>query len=146
MNGHKYNIILNEIGHTVGADTVDGRALLNFMFNTRKVTSEVANKSEDLLTELMNDGREWFWIELDSPESSESSDGKMIGASGYFDQVPFDCIVSRLTKIHKIWMNHGCTTVHPLQPILEAWVDSGGEKVKANKEVASQGATVREDS
>lgn len=132
MDDRKYHIILNEVGRTVGAGTVDGSALCDFMFNSNEVTAEVADKSEDLLTELMNDGREWFWVELESPS-------KMIGASGFFDQAPLDRVVLGLKKVHKMWRNHGHTTVHPLQPILEAWVAVGGKENKADQEAAWQG-------
>ena len=49
---------------------------LIFMFHTNDVTEEVAEKSETLLTRLMQDNREWIWVEIDSREDPHVPDKK----------------------------------------------------------------------
>ena len=72
MSKRKYHFILNEIGLCTGVRRVDGRALLNLMFCTNEVTEDVAEKSESLLTKLMQDDREWIWIHTSSTKDDWS--------------------------------------------------------------------------
>lgn len=140
MSKRKYHFILNEIGLCTGARRVDGRALLNFMFYTNEVTEEVAEKSESLLTKLMQDDREWIWVEVDSDKDPYLVDKKMIGAMGYSPDDPFDRITVDLLKVHKRWRKRTDGGIHPLTPIVEVWVANGEDQdKKENKEVARQG-------
>lgn len=140
MSKRKYHIILDEIGLCTGARRVDGRALLNFMFFTNEVTEEVAEKSESLLTKLMQDDREWIWVAVDSDKDPDVVDKKMIGAMGYSPDDPFNRITVDLHKVHKRWRKRNDGGIHPLTPIVEVWIGNGKDQdEKENKEVARQG-------
>ena len=140
MSRSKYQSILNEVGTRAGTSQVDGSALLYFMFHTNGVTEEIAEKSESLLTRLMQDDREWIWVEVDSREHRHVVGKKRIGAMGYTPEDPFDRLTVKLGKVHKRWKNND-EILHPLAPIVEAWVAGGRDQgEKENQEVARQGA------
>ncbi len=123
-----------------GTSRVDGRALLDFMFHTNNVTEEVAEKSETLLTKLMQGNREWIWVEVDSREDTHVPDKKVIGAMGYSPDDPYNRLIVELPTVHRTWRKKNDGDIHPLAPIIAAWVASGKTKKKANKEAARQGA------
>jgi hypothetical protein len=140
MSRRKYQFILNEIGMCAGTSRVDGSALLDFMFHTDGVTEEVAEKSESLLTKLMQDDREWIWVEVDSREDPHVVEKKRIGAMGYAPEDPFDRLTVKLKNIHKRWRNNQDEGLHPLAAIVEAWVASGkNQEQNENREAARQG-------
>ena len=59
---------------------------------------------------------------------------------GYTPEDPFDRLTVKLGKVHKRWKNND-EILHPLAPIVEAWVAGGRHQdKKENKEVARQGA------
>ena len=140
MSRRQYHFILNEIVMCAGTNRVDGRALLDFMFHTNNVTEEVAERSETLLTKLMQDNREWIWVEVDSGEDSHAPDKKVIGAMGYNPDDPYNRLIVELPTIQKRWRKKNDKDIHPLVPIIEAWLASGKDQEKANKEAARQGA------
>ena len=109
------------------------------MFHTNHVTEEVAEKSETLLTKLMQDNREWIWVEVDSCEDPHVLD-KMIGAMGYDPDDPYNRLIVKLSTVHKRWRKKNDEDIHPLAPIIEAWLASGKDQEKVNKEAARQGA------
>ena len=74
--------------------------MLYFMFHTNDVTEEVAEKSETLLTKLMQDNREWIWVEVDSCEDPHVPD-KVIGAMGYDPDDPYNRLIVKLSIVHK---------------------------------------------
>ena len=141
MSRRKYHFILNEIGMCAGTSRIDGRALLNFMFHTNAVTEAVAERSESLLTNLMQGGKEWIWVEVDSRKDPHLVEKKMIGAMGYSPDDPYNRLIVGLPKVHKIWRDRHAGQIHPLAPIIEVWVASGKDQNEnKDKEAARQGA------
>ena len=97
--------------------------MLYFMFHTNDVTEEVAEKSETLLTKLMQNNREWIWVEVDSCEDPHVPD-KVIGAMGYDPDDPYNRLIVKLSIVHKRWRKKNDEDIHPLAPIIEAWLTS----------------------
>ena len=101
--------------------------LFDFMFHTESVPAHTAEKSESLISEIMQDGRTWAWTEIDysaiEKVVSEIGTEKVIGAIGLdADGTSFD--VLDLVSIHKIWKKYwrrNKNMLHPLIPIIEAW-------------------------
>ena len=102
--------------------------LFEFMFSTDKVSAQTAEKSENLLTRLLNDHKIWAWTEVESPKVPLKTDGttKVVGALGVDPENPFSFSVIDLKIVHEKWTS--ATTVqeriqHPLLPIVRAWYD-----------------------
>lgn len=102
--------------------------LFNFMFTTDKVSSQVAEESEDLLTRIMEDDKLWAWTEVDSPGTPIKPDGakKIVGALGLNPEHTSSFSVVDLEVVHDRWRSAAKKTPdlqHPLIPIIQAWLD-----------------------
>ena len=102
--------------------------LFNFMFTTDKVSSQVAEESEDLLTRIMEDDKLWAWTEVDSPGTPIKPDGvkKIVGALGLNPEHTSSFSVVDLEVVHDRWRSAAKKTPdlqHPLIPIIQAWID-----------------------
>ena len=104
------------------------KELFDFMFHTENVSANVADQSEKLLKEIMDDSRMWAWTEVDYSKIRKVADKigrpKLVGALGVGAE-DTDLDVLDLTGIHEKWNRYRKRkkddTVHPLKPILEAW-------------------------
>ena len=102
--------------------------LFNFMFTTDKVSSQVAEESENLLTRVMEDDKLWAWTEVDSPSTPIKPDGtkNVVGALGLNPENTSSFSVVDLEVVHERWKSAAKKTPdlqHPLIPIIEAWLD-----------------------
>ena len=102
--------------------------LFNFMFTTDKVSSQVAEDSENLLTRVMEDDKLWAWTEVDSPSTPIKPDGtkNVVGALGLNPENTSSFSVVDLEVVHERWKSAAKKTPdlqHPLIPIIEAWLD-----------------------
>ena len=67
---------------TQGSPSAD--ELFDFMFTTDKISSQIAEESENLLTRIMQDDKLWAWTEVDSPSAPIKPHGtaRIVGALG----------------------------------------------------------------
>ena len=121
---------LNEIVRRISPESedVDDRALFHFMFHTNRVPSEIVGESERVLTELMQDEKEWIWVEMDASKASkQNKQKKILGALGFNRENPDEFTMVDLLKVQKSWRSAACDG-HPLDPIIEFWLNCGQEE------------------
>jgi hypothetical protein len=111
---------------TQGSPSAD--QLFDFMFTTDKVSSQIAEESENLLTIIMEDDKLWAWTEVDSPSAPIKPDGttKIVGALGLNPENTSSFSVVDLEVVHERWKSAAEETPdlqHPLIPIIQAWLD-----------------------
>ena len=77
--------------------------LFDFMFTTDKVSSQIAEESENLLTRIMEDDKLWAWTEVDSPSAPIKPDGtaKIVGALGLNPENTSSFSVVDLEVVHE---------------------------------------------
>ena len=102
--------------------------LFDFMFTTDKVSSQIAEESENLLTRIMEDDKLWAWTEVDSPSAPIKPDGtaEIVGALGLNPKNTSSFSVVDLEVVHERWKSSAEETPdiqHPLIPIIQAWLD-----------------------
>ena len=75
------------------------------MFTTVKVSSQIAEESENLLRRIMEDDKLWAWTEVDSPSAPIKPDGttKIVGALGLNPENTSSFSVVDLEVVHERW-------------------------------------------
>ena len=111
---------------TQGSPSAD--ELFDFMFTTNKISSQIAEESENLLTRIMEDDKLWAWTEVDSPSATIKPDGttKIVGALGLNPENTSSFSVVDLEVVHERWKSAAEKSPdlqHPLIPIIQAWLD-----------------------
>lgn len=108
--------------------------LFDFMFTTDRVSSQVAEESENLLTRVMEDDKLWAWTEVDSPSTPIKPDGtkNVVGALGLNPENTSSFSVVDLEVVHERWKSAAKKTPdlqHPLIPIIQAWLAKMGARL-----------------
>ena len=111
---------------TQGSPSAD--ELFDFMFTTDKISSQIAEESENLLTRIMQDDKLWASTEVDSPSAPIKPHGtaRIVGALGLNPENTSSFSAVDLQVVHERWKSAADKTPelqHPLIPIIQAWRD-----------------------